>query len=332
MRVQKHDYLLCKEAKGEFLVRAMEDSSGGDVAVYMEKNCHMPNQRTTLNVSDKHIVLNLGATPNPGKVYGVDVVNLYRGRKEHEDFGTINYFYTPKKEVTKDLSAAMTKTAKILRKWKLEFLLDDIVWEVLRYHKEKYAGIYYPARNEKTPARIQIRPEIVPASEQPYVLLHELGHHLDIAFLHSKKLKAHWLKVYSTSIKAKTIKKEESVKLLNMLLDQEDLPSDFKSQLGEEDTLTYKWILRTISGSNNLTVKDLDTLFEADMKDEIRNVWPQRSITLKELAPVVSAYATKNVRELFAESFSLHLTGKKLPDGIVRLLEKSISYAKANRS
>lgn len=331
MKVQKDDYLLCKEDKNEFLARAMEDSTG-DVAAYLEKNCHMPNQRTTLTVPAKQIVLNLGANPNPGKIYGLDVVNLYAGRKDHEDFGIINFFYRPKKDVTKDLWAALTKTAKILRKWGLEFLLDDLVWEVLRHHKEKYAGMYYPARNEKTPARIQIRPEIMPATEYVYVLLHELGHHLDIGFLNSKKLKAHWLKVYSTSIKVETIKKETAVKLLTQLLEQEDLPSDFKGQLDEEDTLAFKWIIRTISSNNNLSIKDLDTLFEADMKDEIRKVWPQRTISHKELAPVLTEYATKNPKELFAEAFSLHLVGKKIPEGLVRLLEKSISHAKANRS
>lgn len=41
--------------------------------------------------------------------------------------------------------------------------------------------------------------------------------------------------------------------------------------------------------------------------------------------------ATKNFRELFAECFAFHLVGKKLPDPIVRLMEKTISYAKVHK-
>jgi hypothetical protein len=66
------------------------------------------------------------------------------------------------------------------------------------------------------------------------------------------------------------------------------------------------------------------------LKDDIRGLWPLRNIPRKELAPIVSEYATKNHKELFAESFAYLLTGKKLPEPIVRLLEKSISHAKAN--
>lgn len=38
--------------------------------------------------------------------------------------------------------------------------------------------------------------------------------------------------------------------------------------------------------------------------------------------------ATKNVRELIAESFAYHVIGKKLPKDVVKLVERSIAYAK----
>lgn len=40
--------------------------------------------------------------------------------------------------------------------------------------------------------------------------------------------------------------------------------------------------------------------------------------------------ATLNVKELFAECFAFYMTKRKLPEKVVKLLEKSISYAKAN--
>lgn len=331
MRITKGDYLVCVEDKQEYLARAMEDSTG-DVECYLEKYCHLPNKRTTLTVSKKQIVLNLGETPRPGKVYGLETTNLFRVRKDHDDFGAINFFYKPDKQVVKDLWASMSKVAKILKKKGLEFLLDDIVWEVLRYHKEKFAGMYMHAKNDKMPHRIQVRPEIMPATEYAYVLLHELGHHLHLEFLTSKKLNAHWLRVYNTSIKVETIKKDTSIRLLTSLLEQEDLPSDFKGQLSEEDALAFKWIIRTIASNNALSIKELDTLWEADMKDDISKLWPQRTITHKELAPVLTEYATKNYKELVAESFAFYMVGKKQPEGLIRLLEKSISYCKANRN
>lgn len=41
--------------------------------------------------------------------------------------------------------------------------------------------------------------------------------------------------------------------------------------------------------------------------------------------------ATMNSKELFAECFAFYMTKKKLPEPIVKLMERSISYGKANR-
>ena len=119
--------------------------------------------------------------------------------------------------------------------------------------------------------------------------------------------------------------------MLDGLLSQQDNPSDFKSTLAEEEALAYKWILRTIQSVHGLSVKELDFLFEAGMLDDIKKLWPVRTIPRKELEPIVSEYATKNYKELFAETFAFYFTKKKLPEPLKRLLEKSMSYAKSNR-
>ena len=51
----------------------------------------------------------------------------------------------------------------------------------------------------------------------------------------------------------------------------------------------------------------------------------------KDLAPVVSEYATTNYHELIAESIAFHLTKRKLPAPIAALVEKSLGFAKAKQ-
>lgn len=332
MKITKGEYFVGKREKGrDYLAKALSDSDGKTVEAVLEDKCWIQGHRHTFTAEKTDIVVNLGKDPQAGKVYGADVTNLYKGRKDHDDFGAVNFFYKPEKDVVADLWQAMTKVAKKMRKHDLGFLLDDIVWEIQRFNGERYAGMYIKSRKENVPDRIHLRPESNPATEYPYILHHELGHHLHLTFLKSKKLNAQWLKLFNTSIKVASVKKDMSKNLLDMLMDQEDLPSDFKSGLDEEQALAFKWIIRTIGSVNALTIKDLDTLFEAGMKDEIEKIWPVRNIPRKELAPVISDYATKNVKELIAESYSFYMIGKKLPDVVVKLVERSISYAKANR-
>lgn len=333
--------------KGNYCVAAIKTNAGkpqhflfkvssiskGIVEGVVEKDCHISSLRTTIEVPVKNVLVDLGTDPKPGKVYGCDVSNLYRGKKIHEEFGTVHWFYKPEAETGSNLMKAFDKVTKTLRHNKLDFIVDpaSCIWEALPYNGEKYAGLYMRSNApDKKPHRFQIRPEIMPTTDYPYVIHHELAHHLHKEYVTSKKLNATWIRLFNTSIKLVSIRKEKSVELLEALLAQEDLPSDFRSNLSEEDTLIYKWILRTIGQHHSLSVKELDTLFSADYKDDIKEVWPMRTIQKKDLAPVVSEYATRNVNELLAEAVSHHLCGKSLPTRVTSLVEKTFSYARSN--
>lgn len=333
IRIKKGEYCIARqEGKKDYLFKALSDSDAKTVEAVIEKNSHMQGMRHTMTVKIEDVVVNLGPDPYPGKVYGHDVGSVLRKRREHDKFGDVFWFYQPEKQVVTDLNESMDAVYLKLKKAGLDFLIKDVVFEVHPYYSGKYAGMFLKSSNEEIPDRIQIKPEIMPATEYQYVWFHELGHRLHLTFCPSKKLNATWLKLYSTSIKVEAVKKDKSQQLLDMLVDGEDLPSGFKTTLDEEDALAFKWIIRTIQQVNGLSLKELDTLFEAEMKDEISRVWPLRNIPRKELAPILTEYATRNVRETFAEAFALYMTKKKMPEPIVKLLEKSIAYAKANRS
>lgn len=334
MRFKKGEYGIAKQDQGkDYLFKALTDSDAKSVEAVLEKDSHIPGMRHTMTVPLSDVVLNLGNDPHPGKVYGHDVGTLHRKRLTHDKFGDVHFFYRPDKQVLADLKESMDTVAKRLERQDLQFLLDNVIFEVIPYNGEKYAGLFkMTKRGDNVTKRIQIRPEIMPASEYPYVWYHELGHNLHLDFCRSsKKLNAQWLKLFNTSIRVDTIKKDKSQQLLDALIGGEEPPSDFKRGLDEDDALAFKWLIRTIQQVNGLSIQDLDTLFEAEMKDEVAKVWPVRNISHKELAPIVSEYATQNYKELFAECFAFYMTKKKLPEPVVKLLERSISYGKAHR-
>lgn len=336
-KVNEGDYLLCSLKGSKDFLMKVKELSKGEYHGTIEKDCHIREMRKEHTVRERDIILNLGPSPKAGKVYGIDTTNLYRGKRSHSTFGEIHFFYNPKKEVVQNIMAAFDKAYKHLERLGLEFLIDDIVWEILPFGKERYAGMYTRKKGEKGQPRILIRPERMQVVEFPYVILHELGHHLHMGgFVTSKKIDAQWVQLYNTSVRVASIDKQTSKSLLENLLDGQDTISNFKSSLDEDDALALKWILRTIQQYHGLSVRELDTLFEANMMDDIKAVWPLRNIPHKELTPVITEYATKNYRETFAESFGhyaakLKLPGKKdLPSKVVQLLEKTIAHAKAN--
>jgi hypothetical protein len=164
-----------------------------------------------------------------------------------------------------------------------------------------------------------------------YVILHEFAHHVHSQFLTSAKANAAWLKLFNTSIKVQTFKKEDVKALITSLLEGEEMPSDFKTSLDEQQRLCFNWAVRTIKQDSCVSVKELDTLFEAQEKGEIGKLWPSRTLHKKDLAPVISEYATVSYSETFAEAFAFYYCGKKLPAAVSSLVEKSVRLAKINQ-
>lgn len=311
----------------------VESVSKGIVYGIVEKNAHIKAMRSGFEIPVNDVVIDLGKKPHPGKVYGQDITNRFCGRKVHDFFGAICFMYKPPKEVAAKLWSAFDESARILEKVGLP-APEQTVWEIQSAEiKAKWAGYYkHSPKADKNPHRFAIRPESVPATvgDLTYVVLHEYAHYLHANIATGRKLNARWIKLFNTSIKLQQVKASAASALLLLLLDGEEQPSDFRTQLEEQDRNAFNWIIRSIAADHAVTIKELDCLFEAGFKDEIRDLWPKVTLNKKDLKPVVSEYATKNYRELFAEAFSFHLTKKKLPEQVVKLVEHTISYAKAN--
>jgi hypothetical protein len=329
--LDKGDYIVARTEKYRrpFVMR-VSAADKNTIEGVMAKDAHIQGLRTLVEIKHDEVVAICGPNPYPGKAYGADLTNLYRGRKTHDNWGDLNWFYQPKKDVSKELMAGFDKAYKLLKKVGLQALAgeDGVVWEILPYTKEKYGGMYIHSTKDKVPSRYQIRPEIMPATEYPYVITHEVGHRLHREYLRSKKLNSDWIKMYRRSLSVTTISKGTCEQILEALMEGDDYPSSFKGQLEEDLVVAYKLILKYISQIHGLSVHEMDVLWEAEDKDVIKDLWPTKSLSQKDLNPLVSEYATKNVRELIAESFSFYVIGKKLPKDVVKLVERSISYAK----
>lgn len=336
MKLEKGNYVIGlnrnKIGKPKPFLFKINSITGDTVIGILEKNCHIQKQKYTFEFPIKDIIVALGDNPHPGKVHGQDTSILYRGKIIHDDFGDLYWFYRPDSNTKDEVKSAFKKTAKYLRNHRLDFLINDenCIWEILPFNGEKYAGCYLRSKDtKKSPNRYQIRPEIMPSTDYPYVILHEIGHHFHHEYITSKKLNASWVRLYNTSIAKDVIKKDKLQELLEGLIEQkEHLPSEYKTILSEEDTQSYKYILKAINAQHSLSVKELDLLFEADYFDDIKIIWPKKDLPLKMLAPIVSQYACKSVKELVAEAFSMFLLKKKLPDDVHELLDKSLSFGR----
>lgn len=332
MLAKEKDYVLVTEKEDSPRTTLAKVNSVASKIAYCTdvKDSHIASVRRDFEVPLSRVIAVLDTDhPSFNKTFRTPI---FKGRKSHDTVGPLNFFYKPAPENGEKIIKAFDKVVKVLDQQGLDFVIDPTraVWEIYPHTGEKHAGMYKrSSKPDKNPHRFMIRPESLPIDWYTYIVFHEYGHHLHSEFMTSRKLNAEWVKLYNTSILVKDIDGLQCNRILEALMGQEAVPSDFRGQLDESDALAFKWILKSIRAQYKLSIKELDTLFAAEFFDDISDIWPE-SVTMSDLNPLVTEYATVSYRELFAESFAFYMTNRMLPKAVTALLEKSLSYAKSN--
>lgn len=330
MEVRRGDYCIVSLTNAKpFLIKvtaADEDTISG----IKEEHSHIEEARQAVDVRRETVILNLGRTPYPGRVYGVDAGRLHLGKIEDPIVGNLHFFYKPKKKVVRNVQRAVRMLEKSLKKHQLHTIMaDPIYWEFEPADRQKYAGMYESRKlNGAVVSRIKTRPEILNASDYQYVLAHELAHHMHHHYIkRNEVLEARWIDMYNRTVLPSDIKEETCTNYLDSLLNSGVTSREYRMGLDTEERTEYMFILREIRRTHKISEAEINSLITAELKDSVRHLWP-RSVSKTQVEPIVSEYATTNYKELIAESFAFYLTGVKLPKAVTKLVERSLSYIK----
>lgn len=325
--MKKYDYLVFRthaENKDPVyhLGRAIKPTSDG-LLVDLEKNRHFDPKR--VEIQKHQILLNLGADPEPGMVYGQDLNNLYRGAISTEYGIDFHKFSKFSEKVNLQVENSVSKALKALKAHGLLCVTQlPLVYE-LRQKTSKYAGMF---KSGKDVSRITLfTHDLAHVNFDAYILVHEVAHAIDHYLVDSKELRARWVKLFMHSIKATTVPLSEAKTMWKPFSTASSV-SAWKSSY-EEDTEKAKvnLILRMIKQAHGIAVTDLNALMAAEEFDVIKELWPTSDLHSTELNPLITEYATKSVKETFAEALALHITGTKLPKQVIRLVDDTIQHA-----
>lgn len=325
--MQKHDYLIFKTYKENkdpvfHLGRAIKPTSDG-LMVDMEKDRHFSPKRVEI---EKHqIALNLGQDPDAGVVYGHDLNHLYRGAIS-TDYGIdVHKFSKFPANVDTQVENGLGKAMKCLKTHGLLCVTQlPLVYE-LKQKKSKYAGYFKPGK--EISRVVLLTHELASAKFEAYVWLHELSHAIDHYLVDSKELRARWVRLYMHTVKPTTVPLSEARAMWKPLQASQSV-SAWKGQF-EEDSEKAKanLILRMIKQAHGVSVSDINALMAAEDFETIKTVWPTSDLHSTEFDPLITEYATKNVKETFAESLALHMSGVKLPKQVIRLVDDTLQHA-----
>lgn len=300
------------------------------------RHCNEEHHSTvTAEVKVNQILFNLGKTPSNLTLLGVDTNALYQETVDVPTFGPIHWLTKPSSEdLPKKVHSAAKRTASWLKENGLRGILDlNIVVEVRPKHG-KYAGCYRYSKdlNDK-PGIVTLFPdnrEGASIDSLDYVFAHELGHLIDLQLLRNyPKHRAAWVSLYEETVTPKV----PDAEWLDWVFDKLAASADFGTWRKacaeeEEGAATFKLVLAYWKRTSRLSSYDIDALLQAEEHAAIAKRKPKHSqLADAKLAPLVSEYACKNVKELFAESFAFYVCDKKLPSKVTALIERALPLA-----
>lgn len=326
--MKANDYLIFKtqsEGKStEFhLGRAVKPVEGG-VLVTLEDDVHIKRQQAT--IEPWQLMVNLGKTPEAGKVYGWDMGHVFRKTVSTDCGSDIHFFTELKSKAEATAIEGLISAKKILKKHGLSFVMSLPVHLEIHAKKSKYAGMFKSGKDySKIILNVNDTNKVEEWSE--YVYIHEYAHAIDHYCLSkSPELQARWVRLYLQTIKPISLTLAEARGLFKPLKGV-TLISDWRKAVDEENQDGISLILRHIKQSHKVKPSDLNKLLADGDFDTIKSFWPTQDVHSTELAPLITEYATLNVAETISESFTYHMLGKKIPKAFSRLVEESIQFA-----
>lgn len=337
-QVNKKDYVVIqttREAGGlnkpQLLRVTAVDKLSGDFSGRLEKDPHLQEIELTATVND--LLVNLGRSPKPGKVYGYDLERLYRGSDDD-----LHFFTQPDPAHLEKFLKGMASGQALLKKKGFGRLIDTVQYVTEVVNKNgKYAGMYKHSRNpDKNPHRVLLTVgektiQNASAASYAYVYLHEFAHAVHFQLLNERNhLNAKWINLFVTSIEARSVKPERSAQLLELVRAHEGSVRELLVASDSDTQADIKLVFRWLHETRNLSKEEI-TILRTSASDRakatLEEVWPRITVRSKKLKPLVTEYACKNWRELFAESVSLYLLSKELPKQVLVLVEDSLSQA-----
>lgn len=344
IRVEIGDYVVCTykgkadDTPKPYLIKTTSVTNGEVSGRQEAKDVH--RNPTHLTFKTRDVAANLGSKPLDGKVFGFDLASRYRGSVDlHEDFPTLHVYAGGVSKSSRDsLLTSMDFVSNRLKALGLSFLLDGTATEWSVHPKRgKYAGYYKHSSNpESHPHLISVSlgaDFYEEDSKAPfaYVLAHELGHALHFQHFTREafpKKNASWLNLYLSSVPFQAVSKEDRIRLFKSVVQYGSLREWEAKTSIEEDSAMMKVVLRDMHLASRMRPRDVDVMLSAEDHDTLRSLWPTLPSGKTVPEPILTDYATKNVQELFAESFAFYVLGKKLPSQISKILESTLQLVK----
>jgi hypothetical protein len=320
MPVEKDSYIIVKIGTKNFLCLAINPERGRAVV----DATLIDDEPKHIEFDEQNLVANLGTKPKGGTAFGVKI-NPYITSVDTK-YGPLHFYRQLNEREMKSFKKALKSTYASM----IEQNLDVFPFSAMRVYPKrgKYAGQYeFRRKGTEISDKVDLFPETFEdAKWNEYLLYHEYGHAVWYKKIETR-IKAKWIKMFHKRVELTNFLKERLDSLLDDVLNYQDGNlQDFLKELDDESKLVFREVLAHYKKYHKLDMRSLGILYTED-SEKFASMWPKRT-TIVESKADISDYAMTKPEEFFSEVFAFHMTGRKMPGDVVKLLEKTFTHIK----
>lgn len=313
MRVAQGDYVIVKVTNKPALARVQVASTEKKkYKAVLEKEYQTEENPVPFDFSPSEVMANLGSSPKPGKVFGVNVEVLH-DRKESDFYGTLNFLRDFDDDQLKSLRRGMKAVSE---EWDRRKLPRLPIQTTIKFQEGKYAG-WYKTKGGEVDTMCVMPPEDM--SSLTYILSHELAHGIWARHM-TPNMRFSWVKLYHKIVTIQEVT-EKQLRVMRKELEESGDLIEYMRELDDEGLELLKAVIKYVKTNHSLDRKHLQMALT--IEGTIEEYWPL-AIELSSKEVAITEYATKSPEECFAEAFSLHFSGKKLPKSYAELLDRTL--------
>jgi hypothetical protein len=321
-KIEPGTFVIGMEDKKPWLME-VEKHSQGSITGFLDANRAYAPVRGEFQ--EDQILAVLTDRPTTGKAYGITIEPFIK-TEVNDHWGNVHWFLRMPKAERILFKQALARVAKKLTKLRLMDFVELGSMEMeIRPPQGKYAGMYrYKIKGDVNEDRMILRPKKDSIMDE--VIAHEAGHGIWWRKL-TKKHHARWLKFFHSFTKTTDYKAEDLERLCTAFIEEGVAIKEFRSQLDDDDSMLFDRCIDHCK-SFRVTTEHINILMASGITEPIADMWPD-ALDDTDFEIALTEYGTKNVEELFAESFAYYVVGKQLPKSIKALMEKTLSTLKS---
>lgn len=325
IQVSKEDYLVVKHNNRNKLVYVLNPGSCRGIV----NESLATDEPENVEYEQEDILCNLGASPKPGKIYGVNV-NPFVKTIETKRFGPIHLFRNLNDKEMKSLKKGMKRAyAKFEEHAVTRFLPLS---KICVYPKRgKHAGMYYAkTKGDEVTDWLDLYPETFEdAAFNEYMLCHEFAHGLWYRCVPSE-IKVKWLALYQKRLHLSTVTGKDLEDLCEAVVKYGSGVRDYMKEVAgteEKEGMILKEVLSYFKRYHRMSAQDVDAMLSYD-SEKFADMWPTAA-TLSEPFADISKYSLTSVEEFFAEAVAYFMVGFKLPKDVQKGLDATFKKCRS---